>query len=63
MKWTLKTWKANSSPEQACVPTPSRIKAIILCNPQNPVGRLWNREELTRLGEIVIASWGDRYFR
>jgi cystathionine beta-lyase len=32
----------------------SRVKAIILCNPQNPVGRLWNREELIRMGEIVI---------
>lgn len=31
-----------------------RIKAIILCNPQNPIGRLWNREELTRLGKTVI---------
>jgi len=33
----------------------SRVKAIILCNPQNPIGRLWNREELTKLGEIVIG--------
>lgn len=32
----------------------SRAKAIILCNPQNPIGRLWNREELIRMGEIVI---------
>ena len=36
------------------LPVPSRIKAIILCNPHNPVGRLWSREELTRLGETVI---------
>ncbi len=35
--------------------TPSRVKAIILCNPQNPIGRLWNRAELTRLGEIVVG--------
>jgi cysteine-S-conjugate beta-lyase len=35
--------------------TPSRAKAIILCNPHNPVGRLWNKDELTRLGEIVIS--------
>ena len=33
---------------------PSRIKAIIFCNPQNPLGRLWNKEEITRMGEIVI---------
>ncbi len=32
----------------------SRIKAIILCNPQNPVGRLWKHDELVRMGEIVI---------
>jgi cysteine-S-conjugate beta-lyase len=34
---------------------PGRIRAIILCNPQNPIGRLWDKEELTRLGEIVIG--------
>ena len=33
----------------------SRVKAMILCNPQNPIGRLWDREELKRLGEIVIG--------
>lgn len=36
------------------LPSPSRIKAIILCNPHNPVGRLWNREELIGLGDIII---------
>jgi len=35
--------------------TPSRAKTIILCNPQNPIGRLWSREELAQLGEIVIS--------
>lgn len=34
----------------------SRAKAIIFCNPQNPVGRLWTKEELTRMGEIVIGN-------
>ncbi len=33
---------------------PSRIKVIIVCNPHNPVGRLWSNEELSRMGEIVI---------
>jgi cysteine-S-conjugate beta-lyase len=41
-------------PRMGMVPTPRRIKAIVLCNPHNPVGRLWNREELTRMGEIVL---------
>ena len=35
-------------------PVPSRIKAIMLCNPHNPVGRLWSKEELTKLGDIAI---------
>ena len=34
----------------------SRIKAIILCNPQNPIGRLWSKEELKRMGEIVTGQ-------
>jgi len=33
---------------------PSRAKAIILCNPHNPIGRVWNSEELIRLGEIAL---------
>ena len=27
---------------------------MILCSPHNPVGRVWNKDELTRLGEICI---------
>ena len=29
-----------------------RNKMLFLCNPHNPVGRVWNREELNRLGDI-----------
>jgi cystathionine beta-lyase len=29
-------------------------KMFILCNPHNPVGRVWSREELTRLGNICL---------
>jgi len=29
-----------------------RSKMLFLCNPHNPVGRVWTRAELTRLGEI-----------
>ncbi len=36
--------------------SPGRIRTIILCNPHNPVGRLWDKEELTRMGEIVIGN-------
>ena len=27
---------------------------FILCNPQNPTGNMWTREELTRMGEICL---------
>lgn len=29
-----------------------KVKLFILCNPHNPVGRVWSTEELLRLGEI-----------
>lgn len=29
-------------------------KAFILCNPQNPVGRSWSREELKRMGDLCV---------
>lgn len=29
-------------------------KMFILCNPHNPVGRVWTREELTKLAEICL---------
>jgi cystathionine beta-lyase len=29
-------------------------KWLILCNPHNPVGRVWKREELVKLGEICL---------
>jgi len=29
-------------------------KMIYLCNPHNPIGRVWTKDELTRLGEICI---------
>ena len=30
------------------------IKLFILCNPHNPVGRVWTREDLQQLGEICL---------
>lgn len=32
----------------------TRTKLFILCNPQNPTGRVFTREELTRLGELCL---------
>mgnify|MGYP000875681368 CR=1 FL=1 len=30
------------------------VKLFILCNPHNPVGRVWSRKELERLGDICV---------
>jgi cystathionine beta-lyase len=32
------------------------VKMAILCSPHNPVGRVWNMEEITRFGEICIEN-------
>lgn len=31
-----------------------RCKAIIVCNPHNPVGRVWTKQELLRLADICL---------
>lgn len=31
-------------------------KLLILCNPHNPVGRVWTKEELIKIGEICIEN-------
>ncbi len=31
-----------------------QLKMAILCNPHNPVGRVWTRDELTRFGELCL---------
>lgn len=32
------------------------VKLFILCNPHNPVGRVWEKEELIKLGEICLKN-------
>jgi len=32
----------------------NKVKIFILCNPHNPVGRVWTREELVHLGDICL---------
>lgn len=31
-----------------------KARVLLLCNPHNPVGRVWTRDELTRVGEICL---------
>lgn len=33
-----------------------KTKVMMLCNPHNPVGRAWTREELNRVGEIATKN-------
>lgn len=33
-----------------------KASLLILCNPHNPVGRVWNRDELNRLGSICAKN-------
>ena len=37
-------------------PVPSRVRMMIMCNPHNPVGRVWDKEELIKMGEIVVKG-------
>jgi len=32
----------------------NKVKLFILCTPHNPVGRVWTKEELRRMGEICL---------
>ncbi|MGY0692755.1 MalY/PatB family protein [Virgibacillus sp. FSP13] len=32
------------------------VKMVILCNPHNPVGRVWTKEELIKLGQICLEN-------
>lgn len=38
--------------EKKC--TDPAVKVFLLCNPHNPAGRVWTREELTRMGNICL---------
>ncbi len=34
----------------------SHVKMLMLCNPHNPVGRVWSKEELEKLGKICLEN-------
>lgn len=33
-----------------------KVTLMLLCNPHNPVGRVWTKEELTKIGEICLRN-------
>ncbi len=34
----------------------TNVRLLLLCNPHNPAGRVWSREELVRIGEICLRN-------
>ena len=32
------------------------VRVLLLCNPHNPAGRVWTKQELTRIGDICIRN-------
>lgn len=49
---TNRRWEIDwTALEQAVTP---KTKLFILCNPHNPIGRVWRRDELVRLGEFCV---------
>lgn len=41
---------------EAKLSSDAEIRALILCNPQNPTGMVWTREELLRLGRLCLEN-------
>ena len=33
-----------------------KVKVLLLCNPHNPVGRVWTKKELVRIGDICLKN-------
>ena len=48
--------KSKFALKDGMAPAPSRARMMILCSPHNPTGRVWNREELIRMGKTVIDN-------
>ena len=44
------------NPKAGMMPSASRARMMILCSPHNPVGRVWTKEELIRMGEIILRN-------
>lgn len=43
-------------PEFERMASDPNTKMLILCSPHNPTGRVWTREELTRIGDICLKN-------
>lgn len=53
--YTNQTYRMDFEDLERKAADPS-VTLMLLCNPHNPVGRVWTRQELTRLGEICLRN-------
>ena len=44
------------TPQEGMRRASSRIKMMILCSPHNPIGRVWTRDELIAMGEVILKN-------
>ena len=43
-------------PDERSIPSDPPPSMMVLCNPHNPVGRVWEEDELDRLGDICLKN-------
>lgn len=48
------TYSLNFARLEACLADP-QVSLLILCNPHNPIGKVWDRETLARIGSLCRA--------
>ena len=48
------TYRIDFDALEQQVSSGSNVRLLLLCNPHNPVGRVWTREELLRIGSICF---------
>ena len=52
LEWDGETWSTDTDLQRKAL---AQARALILCNPQNPTGKVFSRGELEELGEQAIA--------
>jgi cystathionine beta-lyase len=53
-EFDLDDLEGKFAPKQGMRRGPSRARMMILCNPHNPIGRVWSRDELAAAGRVII---------
>ena len=55
LTWTADGYRIDFGALERTAADPS-VKVMLLCNPHNPGGRVWTRDELRRIGEICMRN-------